>query len=80
MALLFSREDLRMLSVMWRRRRSTHLAPRLVTLRRRVATAIGTVVPGLVALAFTRVGDRAHSTVFRASPLACLTLRFLSPL
>jgi H+/Cl- antiporter ClcA len=57
---LFSRKDFRKLSIMWRRRRTTHLNPSLDALRRRIATASGAVLLGLVALGFAWSGDQAQ--------------------
>lgn len=56
----FFRNEVRKLSVMWRRRRTTHLDPSLNALRRRIATASGAVLLGLVALGFAWAGDRAQ--------------------
>ena len=50
----------RKLSVMWRRRRSTPLAPPLKGLSLRIATASGAILLDLVALAFAKAGDWAQ--------------------
>ncbi|MDY7524606.1 chloride channel protein [Sphingomonas sp. 10B4] len=44
----------------WRRRRASHIDPSLVVLRRRVATGVGAVLLGLVALGFAKAGDLAQ--------------------
>src|SRR5438128_6603459 len=62
---LFFRNDVRKLSVMWRRRRSTHLAPPFKALSRRIATASGAILLGLVALAFANAGDWAQHVFAR---------------
>lgn len=77
MARLFSRSDLRRLSVMWRRRRGTHIRQPLDVLRRRIATAAGAVLLGLAALAFARAGDLAQhlfARIVAAVPYAPLLL------
>ena len=74
---LFSRNDLRKLSAMWRRRGGTRLGQPLDALRRRVATASGAVLLGLVALAFAKAGDWAQHVfahVAAISPYAPLLL------
>ena len=50
---------------MWRRRRSTHLALPLKALSRRIATASGAILLGLVALAFAKAGDWAQHVFTR---------------
>lgn len=77
MSRYFSPRDLRRLSVMWRRRRSTHIDRPLQVLRRRVATAAGAVLLGLVALGFAQAGDgaqRLFAQVIAAWPYAPLLL------
>lgn len=71
------RLSLRRWSVIWRRRRATHLAPPLKLLRRRIATVAGAVLLALVALAFAQVGDlaqRAFARLVSAWPYAPLIL------
>ncbi len=77
MARLFSTADLRRISVMWRRRRSTHIDLPLKILRRRLATGAGAVLLGIVALLFARAGDWAQHLFARVvafSPYVPLVL------
>ena len=72
-----SRSAWRLLSVMWRRRRSTHLDRQLSVLNRRIATGVGAVLLGLVALGFAKAGDWAQhlfAQVVAAWPYAPLLL------
>jgi len=48
------------MSILWKRRRATHIRQPLAVLRRRVATGVGAVLLGLAALAFAQAGDLAQ--------------------
>lgn len=74
---LFSSYAVRRLLILWRRRRSTHIVRPLNVLRRRVATGIGAVLLGLVALGFAKTGDWAQhlfARIVAAWPYAPLLL------
>ncbi len=50
----------RRLRILWRRRAQRHATAQLSLVRRRIATVVGAVLLGLVALAFAAVSDGAH--------------------
>ena len=52
----------RIASIVWRRRGARHAGEHLGRLRRRLATGVGAVLLGLVALAFAGISDRAQAT------------------
>ena len=50
----------RLVSIVWRRRGARHAGAELLRARRRLATGVGAVLLGLVALAFAAISDRAQ--------------------
>ncbi|MFZ5792909.1 MAG: chloride channel protein [Sphingomonas sp.] len=67
----------RLVSIVWRRRGARHAGAELMRARRRLATGVGAVLLGLVALAFAAISDRAQgafATLIAHWPYAPLLL------